>query len=103
MRRAVDEERRRRLETKVRRLDIAKLIYNSVYSTETTERDLTAADELVRGLTFDKYEENAVSQVFIGIKTSDFDQLVNRLKKDIPFHPTRRMEFLMENLPTKTL
>ena len=81
VRRAVDEERRRRLETTVRRRDIARLIYNSVYSTETTERDLTAADELVRGLTFDKYEENAVSQVFIGIKTSDFDQLVNRLTK----------------------
>ena len=52
-----------------------------MYSTDITHKDLTAADELVRGLTFDKYEEKAVSQVLIGIKTSEFEQLVDRFAK----------------------
>ena len=76
---AVEAERDRHLNPAIRQRDIAKLIYNSMYSTETTERDLTAADELVRGLTFDKYEEKAVSQVFIGIKISEFMELVQRI------------------------
>ena len=76
---AVEAEREKHNNPALRQRDIARLIYNSVYSIETTEKDLTAADELVRGLTFDKYEEKAISQVFIGIKMSKFDKLLSRL------------------------
>ena len=79
--RAVEAERERYMNPKLRTRDIAKLIYNSMYSTDITHKDLTAADELVRGLTFDKYEEKAVSQVLIEIKTSEFEQLVDRITK----------------------
>ena len=87
---AVEAERERRLNPAIRQREIAKLIYNSVYSTETTERDLTAADELVRGLTFDKYEEKAVSQVFIGIKMSEFIELVQRISDRHSIPPDKR-------------
>ena len=57
----------------------AKMLLESFTSEEITETDLTAAEELGRGFTFDKYEEKFVTQVSERIKLTDFATLVRRI------------------------
>ena len=78
---ALRAEKAKQMNSKVRTQTIATLIYNSLLSSEITQKDVTAADELIRGLTFEKYEEKTVSKVMIGIEISDFEALVERISE----------------------
>lgn len=60
-------------------LSFAKTLLESFTSEEITETDLTAAEELVRGLTFDKYNERIITKESNNIKLTDFATLVSRI------------------------
>lgn len=54
----------------------------TLFSTEEEHRkDLTAAEEMIRGLTFDIFEENVSCAVKKGIKIEDYSFIVNRFAK----------------------
>lgn len=57
----------------------AKILLESFTSEEITETDLTAAEELGRCFTFDKYNEEFLTQVSERIKLTDFATLVCRI------------------------
>lgn len=60
-------------------LSVTKILLESFTSEEITETDLTAAEELVRGLTFDKYNEKIITKEGNNIKLTDFATLVSRI------------------------
>ncbi|KAL5251435.1 hypothetical protein ACHWQZ_G016964 [Mnemiopsis leidyi] len=60
-------------------LSVASMIVDSLTDTTTTVTNLTQAEEQVRGLTFDKFEEKFLSQVMEGINLYDFEKVVERL------------------------
>lgn len=60
-------------------LSVTKILLESFTSEEITETDLTAAEELVRGLTFDKYDERIITKESNNIKLKDFATLVSRI------------------------
>ena len=60
-------------------LSVTKILLDSFTSEEITETDLTAAEELVRGLTFDKYNERIITKESKNIKLTDFATLVSRI------------------------
>ena len=62
-------------------LKVVNLIVNSCITERTTVKDLTMAEERVRGLTFDKFGEKLLSQVLEGINLTDFEKVVQRIAK----------------------
>ena len=60
---------------------MARLLVESLITEKTTVKDLTEAEETVRGLTFDKFEEKFLSQVLRGINLTDFEKVVERIAK----------------------
>ena len=66
---------------KVREIKVVNLIVDSFITEKTTVKDLTMAEERVRGLTFDKFEEKLLSQVLEGINLTDFEKVVERIAK----------------------
>ena len=58
---------------------VANLIVDSLCETEETRTNLTQAEEAVRGLTFDKFEEKFLSNIMEGINLSDFENVVQRI------------------------
>ena len=60
---------------------VVTLIVKSIFTEKTTVKDLTMAEERVRGLRFDKFEETFNSQVMEGIKLKDFEEIVDRIAK----------------------
>lgn len=62
-------------------ISIAKEILNSILSEEITETDLTTAEEVVRGLTFDEYQEKIACEMLEGIASADFETVVGRIAK----------------------
>lgn len=53
---------------------VGKILLESFTSEDTQETDLTAAEELVRGLTFDKYEEGIYCKILTKIKEENFEK-----------------------------
>ena len=58
---------------------VGKILLESFTSEDTQETDLTAAEELVRGLTFDKYKEGIYCKILTKIKEENFEKVVNRI------------------------
>ena len=58
---------------------VAKILLESFASEDIKETDLTAAEELVRGLTFDKYHEKIVAKNSEKIELTKFETVVSRL------------------------
>ena len=58
------------------------MVLVSAFSRDTiTSRDLTAAEESVRGLTFDVFNEKTSCKVMIGIELDDFETLINSIAR----------------------
>jgi len=60
-------------------LSVGKILLDSFTSEDIKETDLTAAEELVRGFTFDKYNEQISCKILTKIKLEDFETLVSRI------------------------
>jgi len=58
-------------------LSVGKFLLDSFTSEDIKETDLTAAEELVRGFTFDKYNEQISCKILTKIKLEDFETLVS--------------------------
>ena len=58
---------------------VGKMLIDSFSSEGIKQRDLSAAEELVRGLRFDKYDEKFSTQIITKIKESDFETVVGRI------------------------
>ena len=58
---------------------VGKIFLESFTSADVKETDLTAAEELVRGLTFDKYDEKISCKILTKIKERDFETVVSRI------------------------
>lgn len=59
--------------------NVIKILLESFTSEEITETDLTAAEELVRGLTFDRNNERIIIKECRKIKLTDFATFVSRI------------------------
>ena len=55
-------------------VSVGKILLESFTSEETQETDLTAAEELLRGLTFDKYKEGIYCKILTKIKEENFEK-----------------------------
>ena len=64
---------------------VAMVLVSTLSSDKVTSRDLTAAEESVRGLTFDVFNGKVSCGVKTGARLADFETLVNSI--------ARRMEF----------
>ena len=60
-------------------MSVGKLLLNSFTFEDVDETDLTAAEELVGGLTFDKYNEKISCKILTKIKETDFETVVSRI------------------------
>ncbi len=60
-------------------LAVGKLLVDTFSSESVKTADLTAAEELVRGLTFDKYNEKVHCKIMTKIKEADFETVVGRI------------------------
>ena len=58
-------------------LSVSKILLDSFTSEDIKETDLTAAEELVQGLSFDKYNEQISCKILTKIKLEDFETLVS--------------------------
>ena len=58
---------------------VAKILVSAFSQDEETTKDLTAAEETVRGLTFDEFNEVVDCKVMTGIKLDDFETVVNSI------------------------
>ena len=58
---------------------VGKILLESFTSVDVKETDLTAAEELVRGLTFDEYDEKISCKILTKIKETDFETVVGRI------------------------
>ena len=56
---------------------MAMVFVSAVSRDEFTSKDLTAAEESIRGLTFDLFNEKTSSRVMTGIKLDDYETLIN--------------------------
>ena len=66
--------------------EVAKVMVKVLSSSEETTRNLTEAEETVRGLTFDLFREKTLCKLLQGIMLEDYESLVNGLAKrlDLP-------------------
>ena len=75
------------------------MVLVSAFSRDTvTSKDLTAADEAVRGLTFDLFNEHASSRVMTGIELADFETLINGIAKRMEIPDDIRLDILDSKL-----
>ena len=58
---------------------VGKMLIDSFTSRSVERTSVTAAEELVRGLTFDRYNEKIYCQILTRIKETDFETVVNRI------------------------
>jgi hypothetical protein len=65
---------------------VAALLARSIVTTEEEQTNITKAEEMVRGLIFDQFEENSACQVLRGIRLRNFQTVVERIAKryDLP-------------------
>ena len=62
-------------------VSVARTLVSSLSSDEETTKDLTAAEETMRGLTFDKFNEKVSCKVMKGIKLADFRTVIDRIAR----------------------
>ena len=58
---------------------VGKLLIDSFTSSHVEQTSVTTAEELVRGLTFDRYNEKIYCQILTKIKETDFETVVSRI------------------------
>lgn len=58
---------------------VGKMLIDSFTSKYVEQTSVTAAEELVRGLTFDRYNEKIYCQILTKIKEKDFETVVSRI------------------------
>ena len=58
---------------------VGKMMIDSFTSSYVEQTSVTAAEELVNGLTFDRYNEKIYCQILTKIKETDFETVVNRI------------------------
>ena len=75
---------------------VAMVLVSTFSSDKITSRDLTAAEESVRGLTFDVFNEKTSCRVMTGIRLADFETLVNRIARRFGF-PDDIREAILES------
>ena len=61
--------------------NVAQLLVQLFGKDEETTRDLTAAEEQMRGITFDMFKEKVSCKVMRGIKLVDFEKLIERIAR----------------------
>ena len=59
--------------------DVAASLVNSIVTTEGEYKNLSKAEEIVRGIAFDEFDEHSTCQVLRGIKLNDFETVVERI------------------------
>lgn len=66
---------------------VGKMLIDSFSSRYVEQTSITAAEELVRGLTFETYSEKIYCQILTKIKETDFEAVVNRISSryQIPY------------------
>ena len=62
-------------------VSVANTLVKMLTTEEENAKDLTAAEETVRGLTFDKFNEKVSCKVLKGIQLGDFDTVIERVAK----------------------
>ena len=77
---------------------MAMVLVSAFSKDKITSKDLTAADEAVRGLTFDLFNEDISSRVMTGIKLDDFEPLVNSIAKRMGLPENIRLAILESKL-----
>ena len=60
-------------------VSVGKILLDSFSSKDVKRKDLTAAEELVKGLTFDKYNEEIACKILTKINETDFETVVSRI------------------------
>ena len=61
--------------------EVAKVMVKVLSSSEETARNVTEAEETVRGLTFDLFREKTLCKLLQGNRLEDYESLVNGLAK----------------------
>lgn len=64
---------------------VAMVLVSTFSRDKVTSKDLTAAEESVRGLTFDVFNEKTSCRVMTGIRLADFEPLVNSIAERMGF------------------
>ena len=77
---------------------VAMLLVSAFSRDTVTSKDLTAADEAVRGLTFDLFNEHVSSDVMAGIELADFETLINGIAKRMNIPDDIRLDILRSKL-----
>ena len=75
---------------------VAKVLVSAFSRDEETTKDLTAAEETVRGLTFDEFNEMVDCKVMTGIKLDDFNTVVNSITNRLGI-PDKIRRSILEN------
>ena len=73
---------------------VAMVLVSAFSKDKVTSKDLTAADEAVRGLTFDLFNEHVSSRVMTGIELADFETLINSIAKRLKIPDDIRLAIL---------
>lgn len=60
-------------------VSVGKILLESFTTEHSQETDLTAAEELVRGLTYVKYNEGICCKILTKIKEENFEKVINRI------------------------
>ena len=79
---------------------IVKQFLDSFNSDQVTKKDLTAADEAVRGLTFDDYREKIFCKVLEGIPVNKFEPFIQKLSSRYEF-PSDVEQSILDGLDAK--
>ena len=75
---------------------VAMVLVSVLSKDKVTSRDLTAAEESVRGLTFDVFNEKTSCKVMIGIELDDFETLINSIARRLGI-PDNVRQSILEN------
>ena len=75
---------------------VAMVLVSTLSSDKVTSRDLAAAEESFRGLTFDVFNEKISCRVMTGIRLADFETLVNSIARRMGF-PDGVREAILES------
>ena len=77
---------------------VAMVLVSTLSSDTITSRDLTAAEESVRGLTFDVFNEKTSCRIMTGIKLDDFETLINSIARRLGIPDDARLAILESKL-----
>ena len=77
---------------------VAMVLVSAFSRDKVTSKDLTAAEESVRGLTFDLFNEKTSCRVMTGIKLDDFETLINSIARRLEIPDNIRLAILESKL-----